>query len=78
MLVSLNTELQWREAPEVQAWLDRSRLNVLRELPETADPERLVDLQGRFLTSVFPALAKLQELAAEATPAERELWFEPA
>ena len=72
MLVSLETELQWREAPDVQAWLDQTRLNVLRELPETAEPERLLDLQGRFLTAVFPALTKLHELAAEATPAERE------
>jgi len=75
MLVSLKTELQWREAPDVQAWLDQSRLNVLRELPATADPDRLRDLQGRFLTSVFPALAKLEELGADITPGERERWF---
>jgi hypothetical protein len=78
MLVSLNTELGWREAPDVQAWLDQTRLNVLRELPQTADPERLRDLQGRFLTAVFPALAKLHELAAGVTPAERERLFDPA
>jgi hypothetical protein len=78
MLVSLRTEMGWRDAPDVQAWLDQSRLNVLRELPETAEPERLRDLQGRFLTSVFPALERLQELAADVTPAERERFYEPA
>jgi hypothetical protein len=78
MLVSLNTELGWRDAPDVQAWLDETRLNVLRELPQTADPDRLRALQGRFLTSVFPALARLHELAADVTPAERGRLFEPA
>jgi hypothetical protein len=78
MLVSLNTEMSWRDAPDLQAWLDQSRLNVMRELPATAEPERLRELQGRFFTSVEPALRKLHELAADVTPAERERLFEPA
>ena len=78
MLVSLRTELGWRDAPDLQAWLDQSRLNVMRELPATAEPERLRELQGRFFTAVEPALTKLHELAADVTPAERERLFEPA
>jgi hypothetical protein len=77
MLVSLSTELGWRDAPDVQAWLDQSRLNVLRELPQTTEPERLGDLQVRFLTSFSAALDKLHLLAADVTPAERERLFDP-
>jgi len=78
VFMGLSAELQWREAPDVQAWIDASRLNMIRELPETTEPDRLQDLQGRFLTAIFPALTRLQELAADVTPAERERIFDPA
>jgi hypothetical protein len=78
MLVSLRTELGWRDAPDVQGWLDQTRLNVMRELPQTDEPERLRDLQVRFLTSLEPALAKLQAFAEDVTPAERERLVQPA
>jgi len=72
VLMGLRAEMGWRSAPDLQAWVDASRLNVLRDLGST-DGERLVELQGRFLTAVGPAQAKLDELLAHATPAEREL-----
>lgn len=78
MFVGLTTEMRWQEAPDVQAWLDGSRLNVLRDLPAQADPDDLRALQARFLTAVFPALEKLEELRAVATPAEQALIFDPA
>jgi hypothetical protein len=41
------------------------------------DKARVKDLQGRFLAALFPALAKLDEFTAHATPAERARMFEP-
>ena len=37
----------------------------------------MADLQGRFLTALFPALAKLEEFASHATPAERARMVQP-
>ena len=37
----------------------------------------MADLQSRFLTALFPALAKLDEFASNATPAERARMFQP-
>ena len=42
------------------------------------DEARVAELQGRFLTALFPALAKIDEWAAQATPAERARIFEAA
>ena len=77
ILMGLRAEMGWQEAPDLQAWLDDSRLNVLKGLNETADPDRLSDLQTRFLTAVFPAQAKLDELRSSASPREQELVFDP-
>ena len=38
----------------------------------------MAELQGRFLTALFPALARIDEWAEQATPAERARMFEPA
>jgi hypothetical protein len=37
----------------------------------------VAELQGRFVTALFPALAKLEAFASNALPAERERMFEP-
>jgi hypothetical protein len=74
----LSTEMRWQEAPDVQTWVDASRLNVLKDMEATADPERLRELQTRFLTAVFPAMERLQALGATASAAEKALIFDPA
>ncbi len=74
ILVGLRTEFDWREEPDVQAWLDRSRLNVLRGMESTADAGVLQELQTRFLVAVFPAQARLDELRATASAEEQELF----
>ena len=61
----------------MQAWLDESRLNVVKGLGSTDDGARLQDLQERFLTALFPALEKLRAFAAAATPSEQELMVDP-
>jgi hypothetical protein len=77
VLMGMNTQAQWGEAPDVQAWLDESRLNVVKGVESTEDGARLHDLQVRFVTALFPALEKLREFAATATPSEQELMFDP-
>jgi hypothetical protein len=75
VVVGMGTEAGWGAAPDVQAWMNDSRLNVVKDLESTDDRTRLQDLQGRFLTALFPALEKIQQFAAAATQSEQELVF---
>jgi len=78
VLAGISTEMGWQAAPDLQEWLDRSRLNLLSGLGETENRATARELQGRFFTALFPALDKLQVFAAQATPRERARMFEPA
>ena len=78
LLTGMRTEFEWRDAPDLSAWVESSRLNLLKGLEHSADKARLADLQSRFLTALFPALARLEALAATATAPERALMFEGA
>jgi hypothetical protein len=77
IMAGISTELSWQDAPELQQWVDRSRLNLLSGLGEHDDPGTVRDLQTRFFGSLLPALEKLQGFAAQATPEERARMFEP-
>ena len=77
VIMGLHAEMQWAAEPDVQAWLDSSRLNVVKDLAATDDAARLGDLQGRFLSAVFPALERLRAFRATASPAEQALMFDP-
>jgi hypothetical protein len=71
ILAGIRNELEWQDAPDVVAWVEASRLNLMKGLDQDDDRTKVAELQGRFLEAVFPALAKLDQLAAQATPAER-------
>jgi hypothetical protein len=71
ILVGMRTEVGWQEAPELPAWVDASRLNLMRGIADVGDPPVVRDLQGRFLRALFPALENLDRLAARATAEER-------
>jgi hypothetical protein len=75
LLTGMRTELEWREAPDVVAWLETSRLNLMGGLDQSPDKPAVADLQSRFLTALFPALAGLEALTANASPAERARMF---
>jgi NAD(P)-binding Rossmann-like domain len=77
VLAGISTEMRWQEAPELQEWLDRSRLNLLTGLGEDSDRETLRELQRRLFDALFPALEKLQVFAAQVSPQERARMFEP-
>jgi len=78
VLTGIRTEMGWQTAPDLQNWLDGSRLNLLCGLQERASTEELMELQGRFLEAVFPALDKLDEFADRATPQERARVYQPS
>ena len=77
VVMGLHAEVRWAAEPDIQAWLDGSRLNVVKGLGSTDDEPTLPDLQGRFLMAVFPALEKLRAFRATASPREQELMFDP-
>ncbi|HEX5614980.1 MAG TPA: NAD(P)-binding protein [Acidimicrobiia bacterium] len=76
VLAGINTELSWLEAPDLQAWLDGSRLNLMRGLGDHDDAATVRALQGRFLDALGPALAKMPTFARDATPRERARIFD--
>jgi hypothetical protein len=78
VLTGFRTELAWGDVPDVQAFIDASRLNLVRDLPEAPDRDAVVALQGRLLTALMPALDHLDALAASATPAEQARIYTPA
>jgi hypothetical protein len=78
LLIGIRTEAGWLGAPDLQEWMEASRLNLLKGLGEGPDGERVRALQGRFLNALGPALAQLDVYAAAATPAERARIFTPA
>jgi hypothetical protein len=71
ILTGMRTEAGWSDAPDVTAFVDGSRLNLVKGLDADPDRARVADLQRRFVTALFPALAKLDDLAAKASAAER-------
>jgi hypothetical protein len=71
LLGGMKTELAWQQAPDIQAWVDSSRLNLMGGLDRVDGDDAVSELQVRFLTALFPALEKLEQLATDATPAER-------
>jgi hypothetical protein len=75
ILAGIATEMSWADAPDLAAWLEGSRLNLLAGLGQHDDPQELGALQGRFFAALPGAFTRLTELAAEATPAERARMF---
>lgn len=78
LLTGMATEVGWQQAPDVQAWVDGTRLNLMGALTEVEDRDAVSALQRRFLTALFPALEKYEELKADASPAELARIYEPA
>jgi hypothetical protein len=78
ILAGISTEMGWQEAPDLQEWVDASRLNLLSAPGGNEDRATVRELQRRFFAALFPAFDKLQVFAAQATPQERARMFEPA
>jgi NAD(P)-binding Rossmann-like domain len=78
VLAGISTEMGWQEAPDLQEWIDRSRLNLMSGLGENDDRATVREQQDRFFAALFPAIEKLQAFAAQATPRERARMFDRA
>jgi len=74
----ISTEMRWRDAPDVQEWLDHSRLNILAGSDAGHDATLVHELQQRFFAALLPAFEQLQVFASQATPRERARMFDPA
>ena len=60
LLTGMKTELEWREAPDVLAWVESSRLNLMKGLDQHPDKAAVGALKSRFLTALFPALTRFE------------------
>jgi hypothetical protein len=76
LLTGMTTELEWREAPDVLAWVESSRLNLMKGIDQHPDKATVGELQSRFLTALFPALTRFEKLTLNATSGERARMFE--
>jgi hypothetical protein len=62
------TEARWLNEPDVATWVAKSRLNLLRALPDHASETSLQAVVKRYLTHVATAIERLKQLADMARP----------
>jgi hypothetical protein len=62
------TEARWLSEPDVSAWVAKSRLNLLRALPDHAAEPFAQAVVKRYLTHVGAAIERLKQLADRARP----------
>ena len=70
--------MEWQSAPDIVAWVEASRAQSregARSRLLTRPRWRICS--SRFVTALFPALAKLEEFAAHAHASERARMFQP-
>ena len=77
ILAGVATEMGWQDAPELQEFVDRSRLNLIRGLGTATDddPAHIQEVQARFFAALMPAFDQLGVFADRATPQERARMF---
>jgi hypothetical protein len=61
----MGADRAWSKEPDLQAWLERSRLNPMRELRVHADEERVQRALQRFTANVGPALKRLAAIVGQ-------------
>jgi cation diffusion facilitator CzcD-associated flavoprotein CzcO len=59
----------WFTNPEINAWLDRTRLNAARGIAEHMDEPRTLDAMTRYVANAESSRANLERLMAEQTAA---------
>jgi hypothetical protein len=71
VVTGIQTETGWLSDDDINSWVAATRLNFLRDLESHPDQDAVAAVQTRFLNALFPALAKFDEFAGQATPAEQ-------
>jgi hypothetical protein len=74
LLTGVRTELEWMDAPDVLAWIEASRLNIVKDIGQGPPSE---ELQTRFLMALGPAFEKLDTFTEQASDRERARIFDP-
>ncbi|SDE85931.1 hypothetical protein SAMN05444679_1352 [Variovorax sp. CF079] len=64
-LVQMGADRAWSKEPDLQAWLERSRLNPMRGLRAHADEERVQRASQRFAANVGPGLKRLAAIVGQ-------------
>jgi hypothetical protein len=64
MLIAMRAANRWSKELDIADWLERSRLNVMRGLPQRTGDPNVQQSFARFLAVVRPALANLERLSA--------------
>jgi NAD(P)-binding Rossmann-like domain len=62
------TEGRWLSEPDLSAWIAKSRLNVLRALPDHAEEPSVQSAVKRYLTHVRAAIERLNRLDGSTSP----------
>jgi hypothetical protein len=64
-LVQMGADRLWAKEPDLQAWLDRARLNPMRGLRAHAAEERVQQASRRFAAHVGPGLQRLAAIVGQ-------------
>jgi len=66
MYITLESLTRWNEQPDINEWLERSRLNIARGIFSHADDPRMQAALTRLLTYTEPAITNLRRLHGSA------------
>jgi hypothetical protein len=61
----MGADRAWSKEPDLQAWLERSRLNPMRDLRSHVDEDRVQRASQRFAANVGPGLKRLAALVEQ-------------
>lgn len=67
-LIQMGADRVWSKEPDLQDWLDRSRLNPMRGLRSHTDEVRVKRASQRFAANVGPGLARLAAIIGQTPP----------
>ena len=66
-LIGMKADQLWSQEPDLEAWLERARLNPSRGLRQRIDDPQVQRARKRFLANVRPGLEQLGRLSAQAS-----------
>ena len=75
VLAGISTEMGWPDAPDLQQFVDQSRLNLISGVGVDGDPALVGPLLARFFAALPDAFEQLAVFASQVTPRERERMF---
>lgn len=64
-LIGLNADYQWNKHPDIAAWLQQSRLNMVRGIAQRHEEPRVQQSMKRFADNAQQAASNLQRLQAQ-------------